>query len=156
MTSIGGLNIPIQFTTSLHVHKVRVWCAVSACRIIVPVFFSEILSSYCYFWLILAPFLSKLTEEENVYSYFIQDCTLTDKADSSVAPLEDVFSIQIIICRLLPPRFPDMNVSDYYLWEISKGRSYLNSTHFFAKHYSERTLQNFKTKYPRCAEEYSQ
>jgi len=89
---------------------------VSACRIIGPVFFSETLNSYCCFWLILAPFLSKLTEEEYVYNYFIQDCTVTDTADSSVAAIEDVFNIQIIICRLLPPRFPDMNLSDYYMW----------------------------------------
>jgi len=54
-------------------------------------------------------------EEEYVYNYFIQDCTLTDTADSSVAAIEDVFNIQIIICRLLPPRLPDMNLSDYYL-----------------------------------------
>jgi hypothetical protein len=80
--------------------------------------------------IILAPFLSKLTEEENVCSYFIQDCTLTDTADSSVAALENLFSIQIIICRLLPPRFPDMNLSDCYLWGISKGSFYMKSTHF--------------------------
>lgn len=64
-----------------------------------------------------------------MYSYFIQDYTLTYTADFSVAALEDVFSIQIIICRLLPPRFPDLNLSDYYLWGISKSRSYMNSTH---------------------------
>jgi len=120
---------PCSSITSLHVHKVRVSCAVSACRIIGPVFFSETVNTYCYFWLILAPFLSKLTEEENVYSYFIQDFTLTDTADFSVAALEDVFSIQIIICKMLPPRFPDMNLSYYYLWGISKGRSCMNSTH---------------------------
>lgn len=61
----------------------------STCRIVGPVFFSETVNSYCYFWLILASFLSTLTEEENVHIYFIEDYTLIDTADFSAAVLED-------------------------------------------------------------------
>jgi len=56
----------------------------------------------------LASFLSKLTEEENVYSYFIQDCTLSDTADFSVAALEDCFAYRLY--------FADCCLQDFQVW----------------------------------------
>jgi hypothetical protein len=48
----------------LHDVKIGVWCAISAHRIIGPVFFQETINSKRYARLILTPFFRELTEEE--------------------------------------------------------------------------------------------
>jgi hypothetical protein len=50
--------------------KVSVWCALSAGRIIGPVFFKEAINCEGYVWVILGQFLPKLPEEERFYSWF--------------------------------------------------------------------------------------
>jgi hypothetical protein len=53
--------------------KVDVWCALSARRIVGPVFFNETINCERYAWVILQQFFSELTEEERVYGWFQQD-----------------------------------------------------------------------------------
>ena len=52
----------------LHVLKVTVWCAVSECKIIKQIFFTETINSYHYIQLILSPFFRELTQEQKEVS----------------------------------------------------------------------------------------
>lgn len=114
---------------SSHDPKVGVWCAVSARKVIGPVFFEETINSYRYVELILLPFFQELTKEEKLYGFFMQDSTMAHTADFSMAVLEEVFGERLITCGLWPPRSPDLNPCDYYLWGTLKDRVYVNSPH---------------------------
>jgi hypothetical protein len=50
----------------LHPVKVSVWCAVSARRIVGPVFFNETINYKRYVWVILRQFFPELTKEERL------------------------------------------------------------------------------------------
>jgi hypothetical protein len=122
-------NSPVVPEVHSHDPKVGVWCAVSARKVIGPVFFEETINSYRYVELILLPFFQGLTEEEKLYGYFMQDGTMAHTADFSVAVLEEVFGERLITCGLWPPRSPDLNPCDYYLWGTLKDRVYVNNPH---------------------------
>jgi hypothetical protein len=53
--------------------KIGVWCAISARRMIGPIFYSDIVNATRYVNSILSPFLAKRTEEERLYGVFEQD-----------------------------------------------------------------------------------
>jgi hypothetical protein len=50
--------------------KVGVWCALSARRIVGPVFFNENINCDRYVQVIVGQFFSELTEEESLYGWF--------------------------------------------------------------------------------------
>jgi hypothetical protein len=53
--------------------RAGVWCALSARRIVEPVFFNEIINEERYVQVLLGQFFSELTEEEIFCGWFQQD-----------------------------------------------------------------------------------
>jgi hypothetical protein len=72
----------------LHDIKVGVWCAMSARRVIGPIFFGDTVDTDRHVSDILEPFFQEVTEEETRYGYFQQDSTT---AHNSMQCLRDVF-----------------------------------------------------------------
>jgi hypothetical protein len=70
------------------------------CRIIGHTLFEETVTSYPSIQLILTPFFRELTEEENKYSYFMQDSAMVHITNFSMTALEEVFGEWLITCRL--------------------------------------------------------
>jgi hypothetical protein len=75
----------------LHDTKVGVWCALSARRVIGPIFFGDTVNSDRYVSDILEPLFQELTEEETRYGYFQQDSATAHTASNSMQRLWDVF-----------------------------------------------------------------
>lgn len=113
----------------LHPIKIGVWCAVSARRIIGPVFFEGRVNSDFYVRTMLRPFLNELTQEEKDYGYFQQDGATAHTAHNSIATLHEVYDDRIISTGLWPPRSADLTYCDYYLWGYLKGKVYRNNPH---------------------------
>jgi hypothetical protein len=66
-------NPHLSHEVLLHPMKVDVWCDVSARRIVVPVFFKEIINSEIYVQVILGQSFSELQEKERHYGWFQQE-----------------------------------------------------------------------------------
>jgi hypothetical protein len=77
--------------------KVGVWCAVSAQRVIGPIFFEDTVNSDRYVSDILEPFFQELTEEETKYGYFQQGSATAHTARNSMQRLQDMFDDEQII-----------------------------------------------------------
>jgi inhibitor of nuclear factor kappa-B kinase subunit alpha len=112
----------------LHDIKIGVWCAVSARRIIGPIFYHETVNSDRYVRHILEPFFEQLTDDERQYGYFQQDNATAHTARNSISALQEVFDDRIISTGLWPPRSPDLSVCDFYLWGNLKGKVYRNTS----------------------------
>jgi hypothetical protein len=70
--------------------KVGVQCAVSARRIVGPVFPNEAINCGRYIQVILGRFFPDLTEEERLYGWFQQDSAAAHTARMPVQALSDV------------------------------------------------------------------
>jgi hypothetical protein len=62
--------------------------------------------------------------EERTYDYFMQNGAAAHIADYSSNVLNKAFENRLILCRLWPARFPDLNPSDFYLWGNVKNKVY--------------------------------
>jgi hypothetical protein len=113
----------------LHDLKVGVWCAISARRIIEPVFVHETINSERYVRLILSPFFDQLTDEEKSYGHFMQDNATVHTANNSMVALDEVFGERVISRGLWPPRSHDLNPCDFYLWGTLKEKVYVKNPH---------------------------
>ena len=94
-----------------------VWCSLSVHRIIGHVFFEDAVSSCVCFWLILVSFFTKPSEEEGMYSYFMQDSTTAFTAKFSMTALHLTLVTH------------ELNVFDYLLM-VLQDKVYMNSPHF--------------------------
>jgi len=101
--------------TPLHDLKVGVWCALSANRIIGPIFFNWTINSQRYVDTILQPFFQQLTEQERMHSYFQQDNATAHTSNLALATINQVFQDRVINRNLWPANSPDLNPCDYYL-----------------------------------------
>ena len=122
-------NPRIIHEVPLHDAKIGVWCAVSAKRIIGPIFFEDTINSERYRTQILAPFFQLLSDNERQYGYFQQDSATAHTAADSLDAIREVFDDRIISRGLWPSRSPDLTVCDYYLWGTLKNRVYRNNPH---------------------------
>jgi hypothetical protein len=113
----------------LHDVKIGVWCAISAHRIIGPVFFQETINSERYVRLILTPFFRELTEEEKTDGYFVQDNATTHTANHLMKERNQVFGDRVASRELWPPRSPGLHPCDFYLWGKLKDEMYVNNPH---------------------------
>ena len=100
----------------LHDVKIGVWCAISGRRIIGPIFYDGTINAQRYVDLILQPFFAEVTEEERDHAYFMQDNATAHTAHISMREIVDVFEDRIVSRGLWPPRSPDINPCDFYLW----------------------------------------
>jgi hypothetical protein len=106
----------------LHDERIGAWCAISACRIIGPIFYDSAVNAARYMNNILSPFFAKLTEGERLYGVFQLDFATAHMSYVSLEALWKVFSDHIISRGLWPPRSPDLVPCDFYLWGSLKDK----------------------------------
>jgi hypothetical protein len=100
----------------LHLVQVGVWCAVSARRVVGPVFSNETINCKKYVWVILEQFSPELTEEEELYGFFQQDLATAHTACIFMQSLSYVFEDRIISSGIWPAFSPDLNPCDFFFW----------------------------------------
>lgn len=86
---------------------VGVWCAISAMRIITPIFLLDTTNSKRYSGQIFAPFLENLNDDERGYTFFQQGGVTNHTACNSMAALLNIFGDQIISHPLWPALLRD-------------------------------------------------
>ena len=115
----NGIELP------LHDEKVLVWCAISAERIFGPYFFSESVNQHNYLEMIQTFFWPKLLRTSNYQKYYFQQDGATPHTANSVQEwLKSKFSDKFLHKKMWPPRSPDLNPCDYYLWGHLKSMVY--------------------------------
>jgi hypothetical protein len=70
-----------------------------------PIFFKETVNNYQCVWLILKPLFGDLIVEEEMYGHLMMDSAISYAVNSSVALLEGILAMQLIMYSLWPPRF---------------------------------------------------
>jgi hypothetical protein len=110
----------------IHHIKFRMWCVVSARRIVSPIFDHKTVNSDRHVKKTLEIF-EHLTDDERQYGYFQQDNATEKIARNSIIALQEVFDDKIISTGLWPPRSPDISVCEFYLWRNLKGKLYRNT-----------------------------
>jgi hypothetical protein len=103
--------------------KVGDWCALSARRIVGPVFFNKTVNCERYVWVILGQFFSELTVEERLDGWFQQDSATVQTAHMSMQDLSAVFWDGIISSHIFPAHSHDLNPCDYFLLGLYEGQS---------------------------------
>jgi len=109
----------------LHSEKTGVWCAISRCCIIGPIFFHETLNTAHYLE-IFNEFVDQLDDDELRNGYLEQDGATCHTSNESIAKIESFFDDRIISKALWPPRSPDLSPPDIFLWGPLKGKAYAN------------------------------
>jgi hypothetical protein len=89
--------------------KVGVWCAVSASRVVGPVFFNETMICEKYVHVILGQFFSELPEEDRLYDCFPQDSATAHTACIAMHGLSNVFRDRIISSGIWSACSPELN-----------------------------------------------
>jgi hypothetical protein len=109
----------------LHNQKIGVWCAVSASRIIGPIFFDTTVNTGTYLQ-IFENFYSQLTENERQQCFF-QHATCHTSHHSLTRIHETSTEERTVSKGLWPPHSPDLSSCDFYLWGYLKGKMYENN-----------------------------
>jgi hypothetical protein len=94
--------------------EVGVWCAVSAKRIVGPVFFNETINCERYVQIILRQFFPELTKEERLCGWIQQDSATAHTAFISMQPSSHVFGDRITSSDIWSARSPDLNPCDFF------------------------------------------
>jgi hypothetical protein len=103
--------------------EVGVWCAVSARRIVGPMFLMKqlIAKDMC---------RSFFPEEEKLYDWFQQDSATAHAAHMSLQALSNVFGDRIISSFIWLARSPDINPCDFFFcWGCWKDKAYSGNPH---------------------------
>jgi hypothetical protein len=106
-----------------------VWVAISRKRITGPIFFYNSVTSDRYCNDILYPFIGELNENKINNTWFQQDSATALTAGQSMTLLSEIFGDCVISKDLWPPRSPDLNPPDYYLWGAAKVKVYEDNPH---------------------------
>ena len=110
--------------TPLHEKKVGVLVAISRRRIVGPIFFMNTTNSERYCSDILHIFIGQMTNDKINYSWFQQDGATAHTSGRSMDLSKEFFGDRIISKDVLPPRSPDLNPPDFYLWGAAKSAVY--------------------------------
>jgi hypothetical protein len=105
---------PHNYTESpFHPQKIGVWCAISRCQIIGPLFFETSINAGAYQELI-QQFIALLKVDER-NCWFQQDSATAHTAASTMEILHEFFSEKLLSKGLWPPRSPDLTSPDFFL-----------------------------------------
>lgn len=118
----------------LHSEKVVVWCGVASFGIIGPYFFEDgegravTVTSQRYINM-LQTFLAPELRQRGIadVTWFQQDGATAHTSRASMGELREMFGARVISHRgdvQWPPRSPDLNACDYFLWGYLKSRVY--------------------------------
>jgi hypothetical protein len=114
-----GVEIP------LHDQKVMVWCAISAAKVYGPHFFSENVNQHNYLDMLKNFFWKRHLNVEKYKEYYFQQDGATPHTTNKVQEwLKDKFSEKFVDKLSWPPRSPDLNPCDFYLWGYLKSVVY--------------------------------
>jgi transposase len=116
---IDGIEIP------LHDEKVLVWCAISAKGIYGPHFFENSVNQHNYLEMLKTFFWRRFAQISSTEKYYFQQDGATPHTANTVQNwLGDKFSEKFVNKKMWPPRSPDINPCDYFLWGHLKHRVY--------------------------------
>lgn len=109
----------------LHDKKVLVWCAISAAKIYGPYFFEETVNQHNYLDMLRIFFWPKHLRTESYKNYYFQqDGATPHTADLVQEWLSSKLLDKFIDKTQWPPRSPDLNPCDYFLWGYLKSKVY--------------------------------
>jgi hypothetical protein len=107
--------------------KVGVWFAVSASRIIGPIFFDTTVNTDVYLQ-IFKTFYSKLTKNKRQQCFLLQYGATCHTSHHSLTSIHETFTEERAVSKgLWPPRSPDLSSCVLYLWGYLKGKVYENN-----------------------------
>jgi hypothetical protein len=98
--------------------KVGVWCAVSARRIVGPVFLNERIHSRAFLFRVNRR--RKIVWLVSARLSYCPHCTCC----ISMQALSSAFGDRIISCGIWPARSPDLNPCDFFFWDCLKDKVY--------------------------------
>lgn len=135
------IEVPLQD------EKIHVWCAISANRIFGPFYFEEAVKKENYLDMLQTFFWPKLlrTADYKKY-YFQQDGAAAHTSNIVQAWCHSKFGVKFLNKEMWPPRSPDLNPCDYFLWGYLKSVVYnpLPKTLDDLKANIEREIKNIK------------
>lgn len=109
----------------LHDEKILVWCGFSANKVFGPYFFENSVNQYNYLDMLKNFFWKKYLDTANHSKYYFQqDGASAHTANTVQNWLKSKFSDRFIDKKQWPPRSPDLNPCDYFLWGYLKQRVY--------------------------------
>jgi hypothetical protein len=116
---LEGIELP------LHDEKVMVWCAISANKVYGPYFFLETVNQYNYLKMLQDFFWPKQLRTADYEKYYFQQDGATPHTANIVQEwLTSKFGSKFIDKLKWPPRSPDLNPCDFYLWGYLKSKVY--------------------------------
>lgn len=105
--------------------KVLVWCAISCGQTYGPYFFEESVNQHNYLEMLKNFFYKKHCQMPNYNkNYFLQDGATPHTANSVQDYLKSKFLSRFFDKEKWPPRSPDLNPCDFFLWGYLKKRVY--------------------------------
>ena len=111
--------------TPLHDEKILVWCAISADRVFGPYFFEENVNQHNYLEMLKSFFWPKVLRTADYKKYYFQQDGATPHTATAVQTwLGERFGKKFIDKNLWPPRSPDLNPCDFFLWGHLKQVAY--------------------------------
>ena len=115
----------VGIETPLHDKKILVWCAISAERVFGPYYFEESVNQHNYLEMLKNYFWPKVLRTADYKKYhFQQDGATPHTATAVQSWLKERFGKKFIDKNSWPPRSPDLNPCDFYLWGHLKGVAY--------------------------------
>jgi hypothetical protein len=114
-----GIEVP------LHDKKVLVWCAISSTHVFGPYFFDTTVNSTNYLEMLRTYFIPRVDKTQDYgKSYFQQDGARAHTATVVQTYLTQRFGTRFLDKTMWPPRSPDLNPCDFFLWGYLKQRVY--------------------------------
>jgi hypothetical protein len=104
------------------------WCAITASRIVGPIFFKTLLIQSGMSLSFYDPFSGALRKKKR-HMVILCKMVLQHTATYSVNGLNELFEDRLLSRGLWPARSPDLNPCDFYLWGNLKDKVYSNNPH---------------------------
>ncbi|PNF27722.1 hypothetical protein B7P43_G12790 [Cryptotermes secundus] len=106
---MNSQNNRIWSSGNPHGQKIGVWCAVSRCQIVGPIFFLNVYQD------IITQFIAILEDDERE-CWLHQDGATCHTPNETKQFLCEFFGDCLILKGLWPQRSPDLSPADFFLW----------------------------------------